>query len=157
MDNNLKKKLENEEKLTVADTFALDQALEEQAVLQTMVHDLEEEGASLAWRSRLNEKLIATSAPVKPRNRWTMFRIWAPVSAGVACLAVLGVFLMKPMKSAPQSEGTVSAQELEREMLAAHFGSGIAVEYHSGVVSEPTGEPVETQTPTWSSEDLEMF
>lgn len=155
MDQELMKKLKSAKSLTVQDAFLLDEALDQQAEVKSMVQDLEEEGASLAWRSQLNERLHAATPRAKPRHRWNMFRIWVPVAAGVAGLAVFGVLLMKPARQVEPH--TPVAQELENEMLAAHFGSGISVEYHSGVSSEPTGAPVENDSPSWNSEDLEMF
>ena len=59
-----------------------------QKAIQQVVESLPEDTLSMAWRSSLNERLIAESAAYKPRLRFSWF---AAPAAGLAVAAVLAV------------------------------------------------------------------
>lgn len=92
MNNDLIKKLKNEEGLTAVEAHELDRRLEEQTLagIGHLMKKEEDPQPSLAWRSSLNEKLLAVKPA--PKTPW-LVRFWpvwaAPVAAGAAALAFM--------------------------------------------------------------------
>jgi hypothetical protein len=94
-----------------------------QQAIQQIVHQLPEDTLSMAWRSSLNERLLADAATAKRRLRFTWF---AMPTAGIAVAAALavGVFLHAPSGSNEAVTGShttlASSGSVERGLLDAY-------------------------------------
>lgn len=83
-----------------------------QLKIKEVVKSLPEEELSLAWRSELNEKLLAIQAPV--RKAWWK-AMWVP-SSGLALAAAIA----SVMFFAPKPTDKVSSESVASLMLEAH-------------------------------------
>jgi len=103
----------------------LDSKLESagQLAMQKIVHRLPEDTLSMAWRSSLNERLIADSVRAKRKLRFTWF---AMPTAGIAVAAALAgvVFLHAPSHSSPAVSSAhvavANSGSVERGLLDAY-------------------------------------
>lgn len=110
MNNDLLKKLREEEQLDLAQAVELDKALEAQG--RSLVSNLETPEPSMAWRSGLNERL-AELAP-KPKRKWALFS----GTTVVAVAAALVIVMVQPKQDSPPA--AVQADELEMALAQAH-------------------------------------
>jgi len=100
-----------------------------QQAIQKVVQQLPEDSLSLAWRSALNERLIAESVSHKPRFRFSWFAMPAAGVAMAAALAVV-VFFHAPTSSSPQLttlSGT-SSGSVEMGLLDAYRQESVSHE-----------------------------
>lgn len=92
-----------------------------QRAVQNFVRDLPEDSLSMAWRSGLNEKLIAESQRYQKRSRWLL--IMRPI-AGFALAGCLAVVLMVRSGSLDPRAGTNSGatgrSSIEAQLLDTH-------------------------------------
>lgn len=102
MNFELIKKLREEATLSASESLKLDQALELQENVGNLVSELPEPSLSLAWRSELNEKLLAQSSKKKKVARLGWF------SGITASVALCAAFLFIVKSSGPTSEQNVA-------------------------------------------------
>lgn len=98
----------------------LDAALAKTEHVREWVRSMEAEEPSLAWRSALNERLIASTPRRRPLFDWK----WASGLAAGAAMAALAFALYIPR---PGPEPAASAYALEEAMLASYQQSSSAV------------------------------
>ncbi|MBS1715315.1 MAG: hypothetical protein JST30_13360 [Armatimonadetes bacterium] len=116
------RKLSEEQPMTPDVVLALDEALEASAGLGKIVHDLPDPEPSLAWRSKLNGRLLAVS----PKKRRTA--VWTWLSGGVAATALAAFAFVslsaKPpapeRPDAPNGPVAQASAGLEESLLTAH-------------------------------------
>lgn len=140
----LKKKLANEQHLSVEEALRLDQALEAESNVSALMKSLEDEAPSLAWRSALNEKLIASTG----RRKRTYAVRWVSgfaATAAVAIFAFVSLPRVNPIATDYQPQNTVKTVKstgLEESLLTAHMEadieSGLGVSTESATMS-PAG------------------
>jgi len=84
------------------DSQMLDSQLESagQQTIAKIVQGLPEDTLSMAWRSSLNERLLAEATVKRPRFRFTWIAMPA-AGAAVACALAVAVFLHAPTGTAP--------------------------------------------------------
>jgi hypothetical protein len=107
----------------------------QQNAMRDLVSKLPEESLSMAWRSSLNEKLMAEAVPVQRKR--SFFRILQP-ALGVAAVAAMATVLM--VRSAPVVD--LPSFSIEQALVQDHR--------HNMVLSDLVGaglNPLET-TPT---------
>ncbi|MCW5937381.1 MAG: hypothetical protein KIT11_08760 [Fimbriimonadaceae bacterium] len=129
-------RLSSEEPLTMADALQLDEGLEAQRSLSSLIAKLPEDEPSLAWRSALNEKL-AHMAPKPKRTRWTL-----AFQGLAAATAVAGAFLLfamvNPAKPNVEPVGAVKGsvtkpgESIEEALISAHEDAGRQAAYGLG-------------------------
>jgi hypothetical protein len=110
------RKLKNEEALRADESLWLDEAIEGGAASKGLVEALPDALPSLAWRSRLNERLMAA---VPQRSPWWR-RAFAPTlaTAGAAACALFLWNLNLKGGSVPTDGG--EAASLEQMLISAH-------------------------------------
>ncbi|MCW5938855.1 MAG: hypothetical protein KF884_05085 [Fimbriimonadaceae bacterium] len=115
------KKLVREEPLRVDESLWLDEALDSQGPVREWVGQAAADEPSLAWRSRLNQRLAA-SVP-KPRH-WRR-RPWAP-AIGFAGVAAGALFLatMNPIGK-PSAAPELDSTSFEHKLVKAHHEAGL--------------------------------
>lgn len=118
MNKDLIKKLVEEQPLDLAESFELEQALERQD--SSMLKMLDRPEPSMAWRSRLNERLVALEP--RPRRKWVLFS----GTTVVALAAALFVFVVLPRDAAPKA--TEAPSELELALADAHGAADAAAQ-----------------------------
>jgi hypothetical protein len=120
MDKELISKLKAEQPLTAEESLRLDTALDSTDLARRAVSELPDEAPSLAWRSGLNERLVAVSRKRLTHVYWR-FGLSAAV-CGAATLFVLTVFL-KPIGQ-PQDDGgqvrVAKEKTVEDAILSEH-------------------------------------
>ncbi|MFQ3587848.1 MAG: hypothetical protein SNJ74_00125 [Fimbriimonadaceae bacterium] len=116
MNRDLLKKLQNEVPLNPEEERLLEAGLasEAQQKVAQMVGRLPDEGVSLAWRSSLNEKLLAQQSKRQRRER--VFWVLRPASALAIAATVWGVYLA----GNPRPVATVERPNIEISMIEAH-------------------------------------
>ena len=135
------KKMLDEQPLTVEEALRLDEALENQTVVSRLMGQLEDGAPSLAWRSALNEKMVAYTG--RRKREWT-FR-WVSGFAATAAITLVAFFavprsqpdpiVFSPIHTMPNSKGP----GVEESLLTAHLeadiesGLGVSGESVSGV------------------------
>ena len=100
MDKKTFDKIRAEKALDWQESAALEQALEAQAPLKTLVASLDDPSPSLAWRSELNEKLVAVAAQ---RKRKSLIPFFGGLVAAAACASLFIVFIANKPAAPPQS------------------------------------------------------
>lgn len=111
MNNDLIKKLMEEQSLTMVEALVLEQQLEsgDQVRLSEAISHLPDAEVSLAWRSELNQRLQAL-APVESKKKFS-FK-WVYSSAAVAAtIAVVAFFAMKSNDTLERPAPIVSQNE----------------------------------------------
>lgn len=86
-----------------------------QLAVMSFVRDLPEDSLSMAWRSGLNEKLIAESKRYQKRARWML--VLRPV-AGLALAGCLAAVLMVRTGNLDIRGGTTSGASTQRSLEA---------------------------------------
>jgi len=174
------RRIQNEEQLTPADEARLDALLESQresmvalmaclkdseppqewrASLETGLHvslvpalvrGLEDDVPSLAWRSALNDRLLA----VRPRRRrrWTLGWNLAAVAACAASIAAIWVYSARPIEPAAPP-----AHSIEAQLIAAHQDTARAVDLGVASLAPGSKEEEPPLLPRWSELDLEAL
>lgn len=137
-----------------------------QHAMRAVVGGLPEDSLSMAWRSTLNERILAEAATRQKRSRMTWF-LRPALGLGLAGALAVAVFFHGP-SSAPQShrtEGAVarvatpSDGSLEAELVNTHRQTSLAYDV-AGVgvtvneVSYDSSSSAPHQT-GWSEDDLE--
>lgn len=90
MENHTYQKIKAEKPLDWQESAELDLALASQQPLKNLVSALDDPEPSLAWRSELNEKLLAVA---KKKKRQTFVPWLGGFAAAVACTAAVVVFV----------------------------------------------------------------
>lgn len=147
------KNLQEERALSMSDAHRLDEALGAQKPVQDWVTQLEDESPSLAWRSALNERLIAAS-PAKPARRFSWFR-WAGVAAVTASVALVAVVGLRQVRQAPAPDLS-APMSAEQVLVDVHHGASFALDSGVGDGSRPASS-VEAPAFEWTASDLEML
>ncbi len=100
-------------------TEELERRLESQDAMRQLVRELPEESVSLAWRSQLNEKLLAEAA--KPARRPSRMRGLLRPAFGLAAALVLGALVLwQPKESQTVLVRQAAPADLEAALLSAH-------------------------------------
>lgn len=155
--NELKLKLEREESLEPIELAMLDAYLDEDKNGETasLVKSLSNDEPSLAWRSRVNEQLLALSASRKPRRSiFTLPRIASATALlGAAAFAFM---VLSPKESiVPTQEPSLSESLVEwhQEVAASMIlpGDGTSVE---DFVTANEFKPTETDQLLYGGEEL---
>jgi hypothetical protein len=146
MNRELKKKLTDEQPLTVEETLRLDEAIEGQTVVPALLAGLDDTSPSLAWRSELNQKLLLQSGRHK---RHTTFRWFSGVAAAAALVAVAFLSVPRPTKTEFVREPLAGVSKpavkegpsVEESLLTAHreadLESGMGISFDGPSDSKP--------------------
>lgn len=143
-------KLILEEPLTLAETLQLEQALESQSGMRNVVENLDDDSPSLAWRSKLNERLLAETPQSKAKFNWRSIVGFG--SAATACALAAYVIFARPSAVLPGSDP--APLSTESVLVAAHESNSFVLDSASSSGSQPVSEKVVSETITWSEEDL---
>lgn len=105
--------------LSNRDAEALDRALanKESLKIAKVVQGIPDEVPSMAWRSALNEQIIAAADRKKHRRFWA--RIWMP-AAGVGTTAAIAVSMVVLLLGPGPGNGADEGATLEASMVTAH-------------------------------------
>jgi len=147
MNFELKKKLMDEQPLTVEETLRLDQAIEAQNVVTGLMAGLEDQAPSLAWRSDLNQRLLLQSERHKRRSAFRWFSGFAAAAATVTAFTLFAI----PRSVAPviddkpvvakQSTPAKDGPSVEESILTAHreadLESGMGISFDGPSDSSP--------------------
>ena len=106
MDKTTLDKIKAEKALDWQGSAALEHALEAQSPLKTLVASLEDPSPSLAWRSQLNEKLVAVSVK---RKRKSLVPWIGGLAAAAACVSALFIFSPNKQTVVPEKGGSFEA------------------------------------------------
>lgn len=90
MEKHTHEKIKAEKPLDWQESAQLDLALSSQAPIKNLVSALEDPEPSLAWRSELNQKLLAVA---KRKKRQTIVPWLGGLAAAAACTAAITVFV----------------------------------------------------------------
>lgn len=131
--------------------WRLDEKLAESEPIAGLVRSLPEESVSMAWRSALNERVLAESARRQKSQRIAW--VWRP-AAGLAVASGLAMALL--FKSAPVESPPLARVPIEASLLDLHREAVVASEV-SG--QTPSGVPEEApkldaSTNPWTEDDL---
>ena len=135
----MKKKLIEEQALTIEESLRLDEALESQTIVPRLMGRLEDGAPSLAWRSALNEKLLAQTGR---RKRVSTFR-WVSGFAATTAICLVAFIAVPRSQSGPIVDNPVTKVAnsngggLEESLLTAHLEADI--ESGLGVATADTG------------------
>ncbi|MES1227624.1 MAG: hypothetical protein ABUL72_03080 [Armatimonadota bacterium] len=115
MDRNTLEKIKAEKGLDWQESAALEQALEAQAPLKNLVAALEDPSPSMAWRSELNQKLVAEA---NKRKRKSL----VPWIGGLTAVAAASVSLVVifTAKKAPVPVTAQSSPSFETALTTAY-------------------------------------
>lgn len=144
------KKVVAEEPLSLAETLSLENALDQQAGLRRVIENLEDDSPSLAWRSKLNERLLAETPQPKSKFKW--LPVFGYGTAVTAC--AMGAYIMLLRPNIASHSATESQVNTESVLVAAHESSSFALDSASTSGAQPVGESNAAETFTWSEEDL---
>src|SRR5258705_309376 len=98
MNFDLKNKLVEEQPLTSEETLRLDEAIEGQSAVPSLMAGLQDPAPSMSWRSGLNQRLLLQSGRQRRQARYR----W--ISGFAAAAAVTTVVLF----TVPKTEGTLA-------------------------------------------------
>lgn len=150
-DPELMKKIAREARLTAAEERQLENELAAQEAIRQTVANLHDDEPSMAWRSALNERLLAVS-PKPKRATWS--RWLAPASGFVAGLAVAGMAWWMTTTRQPQVVAPASAS-FEAQLLEAHDHGAALVEFAPGSLDSPVAQAGHDEGGfQWTEEDL---
>ena len=125
MDKNTLNKIKAEKSLDWQESIELDQALSAQDPLKTLVSGLDDPEPSMAWRSELNQKLVAASA----KNKRKALMPWlGGLAAAAACTAAVAFFFINRPGVAIQARSQGS------------FEAALAKAYDQSAEAVPTDE-----------------
>ncbi len=149
-------KLKAEGPLSMAEAHLLDQSLAEQEGIRSVVRELEDDTPSMAWRSGLNERLLAVTPT--PRKSWFSLRALAGLGTVAACTLAL-ILVLRPEAPRPMSAPsvTVSESSVEQVLLDAHRSSSFALATGAGDGSAPTRTDTPAPVIHWTESDFESF
>jgi len=136
-----------------------------QQAMRDVVRNIPDDSLSMAWRSSLNEKLLAEVAVQKKRQRFNWY-LRPALGLGLACtLAVLVVFRPAPTVKRGPSLAPVSQPGIEAALVTTHRQSTVAWDV-AGVGLNPVemstdsdSVPVRSSGSSsgWSEDDLESL
>lgn len=154
MNHELNEKLRLEQPLTLEESLQLDSILEESTEMSAWLNPNAAESPSLAWRSQLNEKLLAHAPKPKRSFRWGRVPQLATLAATIAFATFSATsFMASKVTPTPESATGISPEEL---MISAHLQNNF-----STVVTVPSESPSTTQeasgTIHWSPEELSTY
>lgn len=140
--------------LTGPDEARLDEALANQTISGLLMKALPEEQPSMAWRSLLNERILAIAAASKRRSRW--LSIWRP-AIGLGLAGALAVVFMVNRPSqrpvdhprARVESGLVEAHQMSVEATEI-AGPGLA--QHEAIATQKNDDLYD-----WSESDIETL
>jgi hypothetical protein len=138
MDREMKGWTDKTENRELSELDSLLSAPEQRAVAE-VVSQLPEDSVSMAWRSQLNERLLAAAPPVRPSRRWILRPALALGAAGALALSL--ILTSKGLNGSEPLE--ITASSLETKMIAAHRES---VGYYD--IAGPGLVPLETDRPS---------
>ena len=96
-----------------------------------LVHDLPDDVPSLAWRSQLNERILAESHCLSRRKR---ILSWSAPSAGLALAAAVTLVMLS--RSAVEMQAQDSARSFESALVTTHREAQFAITETSFSVGE---------------------
>ncbi len=140
-------KIRNESALSQGDAERLEQGLMDSDSLGKMVQSLPDDVPSMAWRSALNEKLLAAS----PRRRPSVWRWPSLIALGAAAALTSIFFLSRP----PEILAPEQSMGPEAMLVAEHRESVAALEVSSVGLGMEESKSVATGHPDWNESDLE--
>lgn len=155
-DKELIERIQDESRpLSTADTAAIERALEHTSVFS--IAEIPEEQVSLAWRSRLNERVAQIAAVTKRKTRW--ISIWRPALGLGLAGALAAAFMMRMAASSGPAFAPKPA--VEEALIQAHemsvqgseiAGAGLA--QHEAV---PVASNSESELFDWSEVDVDTL
>lgn len=130
----------------------LDKKIESTADVGRTVRALPEESVSMAWRSQLNERLIAEAAKTRPRTpRW----FWLPAT-GLGLATTLAVALLVRGNLDPVAAPGVEAELVRMHQVAAEAPEVLGAGLTAVESTQRTPETVPTFD-SWNEVDLESL
>lgn len=144
------------------DLGALDARLnsEAQVAMRDVVRALPEDSVSMAWRSALNERLLAEAVTPKRRFAWLNFS-WRPAVGLALAGALAGIIIFRPNSAAPATSAHGATASLEAELITTHTQYATFVDV-AGLGALPMDTAYASrqgtdETPDWSELDLESL
>lgn len=128
-----------------------------QEAMRNLVRELPEDSLSMAWRSSLNERILAEEKAKARKSRWT----WALRPAfGLACAGALAfVFVFHAPMS--RSRATAAKPSIESELLTAHAQSSVFADVAEAGLRPSEASYVARQAPDsdvgWTEVDIESL
>ena len=136
--------------------YPMDERLEsqDQIAISKVVASLADEEPSLAWRSQLNEKLMAVSVQQKKRRTFRLWTLRPALGLSVAGALALGLFFSggRPavaggnLESALISEHQAASDVAQVSYIDLHNSEGIS-----------SASSVKVESPEWSETDTESI
>lgn len=153
-DPELMRRVRREARLTPEEERRLDEGLAAQDPLRSTVAGLPDDEPSMAWRSALNERLLAAT----PKPRRTFLGRWmAPASGFAAGLAVAGLAWWMNTTGEPQALPP-SGASFEAQLLQAHDHGAALVEFAPGSFDAPVARASQDEGDfQWTEEDLKTL
>jgi hypothetical protein len=124
-----------------------------QAEAARWVQSLPEEVPAMAWRSELNEKLLALRPAPRRKPFWSAWKI-AGAGAFACAGAVAVAMLFTPRASAPIETASITENTIEAKLIAAHQESTGAIDLGASNL-RPTEQRSGNQL--WNDADLETL
>lgn len=136
----------------------LDVQLESGEQMQTAawVQNLDDEEPSMAWRSQLNEKLLALRTPAKRKSFWHAWR-WAGAGAMAAGALAIVMFLNAPKDAVVPEKLTANPSSIEAGLIAAHQESAGALDLGSNTRMPMLEGGKPSSSSMWTDADLETL
>lgn len=142
-----------------AETVDLEVGLDSRphAQVASWVGALPEEEPSMAWRSRLNERLRALGPSAKRKPFWSAWRLAGAGAVTAAAALALAVIVLKPTNPEPGRPQVGKETAIEARLIAAHQESAGAMDLgaNSGVPTA-AGNATDVTSP-WSESDLDTL
>jgi hypothetical protein len=130
----------------------------EELKIARVVKAIPEESPSLAWRSALNERVLAVAKKKDRRRFWA--RIWMP-AAGLGTSGALAVLAFSVWVGGVKPEGVpATGTSLEAAMLTVHKENVQFAEIAGPGLSETDAVPTRQRVPAgneWKEADLEAL
>lgn len=122
-----------------------------QTQVRELVKGLADETPSMAWRSGLNEQILAMAA-AKQKKRNLFGWVWKPAVGLALAGALAGVFLIRTQ---PETQPTAARPALEARLVMAHQDAVWSQDAAGAGLSPADARATEVQLePTWTEEDL---
>jgi hypothetical protein len=155
MNQETRSKLEAEIALTRHEQVDLELGLESEAQLQARAWAgaMADDSPSLAWRSELNERLIALQSRSARKRRSPL--IWISASSlGLVGAAAIAVALLRPTEV---PVNPAADNSIEATLVATHIDSISALDSGVLVAPRPTTETGVSRGPSWDEVDVEAL
>jgi len=133
----------------------------DQQAMRSVVRQLPDDTLSMAWRSALNEKLVAEAAAKQRRQRVSWF-LRPALGFGLACTLAVLVLVRAPGHVSTAPVSTLPSEGLEAALVSTHRQNTYAMDV-AGVGLNPADLPVESTSSTsattngWSEDDLDSL